>query len=147
MRYVSLWRYYLSDPYPGTPQQCYPRSDAPTRPHACTQNDVRCATILSMPAQIEANTMPQDIVDEICSLWCNSAVQEAVHHACEFHWTIQLSTTSISSNACPNPLTCLYPFFPGPLADPGRNNRTTWQSFLQISLQGKTNFLENRVSD
>jgi len=48
------------------------------------QNDARRATILSMPAQIEADTMPRDVADAIRSLWRDPAVQEAVRRAREF---------------------------------------------------------------
>jgi len=48
------------------------------------QNDARRTTILSMPAQIEADTMPRDVADAIRSLWRDPAVQEAVRRAREF---------------------------------------------------------------
>ena len=48
------------------------------------QNDARRSTILSMPAQIEADTMPRDVGDAIRSLWRDPAVQEAVRRAREF---------------------------------------------------------------
>ena len=48
------------------------------------QNDARRATILSMPTQIEADTMPRDVGDAIRSLWRDPAVQEAVRRAREF---------------------------------------------------------------
>jgi len=48
------------------------------------QNDARRAIILSMPAQIEADTMPRDVADAIRSLWRDPALQEAVRRAREF---------------------------------------------------------------
>ncbi|KIM35217.1 hypothetical protein M413DRAFT_449861 [Hebeloma cylindrosporum] len=48
------------------------------------QNDARCATILSLPAQIEADVLPRDVSDAVRSLWREPAVQEAVHRSREF---------------------------------------------------------------
>jgi len=48
------------------------------------QNDARRATILSFPAQIEADVLPADVGDAVRSLWREPAVQEAVNRSCEF---------------------------------------------------------------
>jgi guanine nucleotide-binding protein subunit alpha len=48
------------------------------------QNDARRSTILSLPAQIEADVLPADVSDAIRSLWRDSAVQEAVNRSREF---------------------------------------------------------------
>ena len=48
------------------------------------QNDARRATILSLPAQIEADVLPADVSDAVRSLWRDPAVQEAVNRSREF---------------------------------------------------------------
>lgn len=48
------------------------------------QNDARRATILSLPAQIEADILPRDVGDAVRSLWRDPAVQEAVRRSREF---------------------------------------------------------------
>ena len=48
------------------------------------QNDARRATILALPPQIEADTMPADVTDAIRSLWRDSSVQDAVRRSREF---------------------------------------------------------------
>jgi len=48
------------------------------------QNDARRATILALPPQIEADTLPLDVADAIRSLWRDSAVQEAISRSREF---------------------------------------------------------------
>ena len=48
------------------------------------QNDARRATILSLPAQIEADVLPRDVGDAVRSLWRDPAVQEAVRRSREF---------------------------------------------------------------
>jgi len=48
------------------------------------QNDARRATILSLPAQIEAEILPCDVGDAVRSLWRDPAVQEAVRCSREF---------------------------------------------------------------
>ncbi|KIM45751.1 hypothetical protein M413DRAFT_442360 [Hebeloma cylindrosporum] len=48
------------------------------------QNDARRATILSLPAQIEADILPRDVSDAVRSLWRDPAVQEAVRRSREF---------------------------------------------------------------
>jgi guanine nucleotide-binding protein G(i) subunit alpha len=48
------------------------------------QNDARRNVILSMPPQIEADTMPRDLADAIRSLWRDPGVKEAVRRSREF---------------------------------------------------------------
>ena len=48
------------------------------------ENDARRATILALPLQIEADTLPGDVADAIRSLWRDSSVQEAVRRSPEF---------------------------------------------------------------
>ncbi|KAF8808602.1 heterotrimeric G-protein alpha subunit, GPA1-like protein [Phlegmacium glaucopus] len=48
------------------------------------QNDARRATILALPPQIEADTLPPDVADAIRALWRDSAVQDAVRRSREF---------------------------------------------------------------
>lgn len=48
------------------------------------QNDARRATILALPAQIEADVLPADVSDAVRSLWRDPAVQEAVNRSREF---------------------------------------------------------------
>ncbi|CAA7270291.1 unnamed protein product [Cyclocybe aegerita] len=53
-------------------------------PFPYPQNDARRATIVALPGQIEAETLPRDVADAIRSLWRDPAVQEAVRRAREF---------------------------------------------------------------
>jgi guanine nucleotide-binding protein G(i) subunit alpha len=48
------------------------------------QNDARRAVILSLPGQIEADVLPNDVADAIRSLWRDQAVKEAVRRSREF---------------------------------------------------------------
>ena len=48
------------------------------------QNDARRTVILSLPVQIEGDTMPRDIADAIRGLWRDPGVREAVRRAREF---------------------------------------------------------------
>ena len=48
------------------------------------QNDARCATIISLPAQIVADALPRDDGDAVRSLWWGPAMQEAVRRSREF---------------------------------------------------------------
>ncbi|KAF9474749.1 heterotrimeric G-protein alpha subunit, GPA1-like protein [Pholiota conissans] len=48
------------------------------------QNDARRATILSLPAQIEADVLPRDVADAVRALWRDPAVAEAVRRSREF---------------------------------------------------------------
>ena len=48
------------------------------------QNDARRATILALPAQIEADILPADVADAIRSLWRDASIQEAVRRSREF---------------------------------------------------------------
>ena len=48
------------------------------------QNDARRATILALPLQIEADTLPADVADAIRSLWRDPSIQEAVRRSREF---------------------------------------------------------------
>jgi guanine nucleotide-binding protein G(i) subunit alpha len=55
------------------------------------QNDARCATILSLPAQIEADVLPHNVGDAVRSLWRDPALQEAVCRLRKF----QLSDSAV----------------------------------------------------
>jgi guanine nucleotide-binding protein G(i) subunit alpha len=48
------------------------------------QNDARRTVILSLPVQIEGDTMPRDVADAIRGLWRDPGVREAVRRAREF---------------------------------------------------------------
>jgi len=48
------------------------------------QNDARRATILALPPQIEAESLPADVADAIRSLWRDASIQEAVRRSREF---------------------------------------------------------------
>jgi guanine nucleotide-binding protein subunit alpha len=47
-------------------------------------NDARRSIIVSLPVQIEADTLPRDVADAVRGLWQDPGVQEAVHRAREF---------------------------------------------------------------
>ncbi|KAF9050580.1 G protein alpha-subunit [Panaeolus papilionaceus] len=47
-------------------------------------NDARRATVLSLPPQIEGETLPRDVGDAIRNLWRDPAIQTAVSRAREF---------------------------------------------------------------
>jgi len=48
------------------------------------QNDARRTVILSLPVQIEGDTMPRDVADAIRGLWRDPGAREAVRRAREF---------------------------------------------------------------
>ncbi|KAF4620709.1 hypothetical protein D9613_000009 [Agrocybe pediades] len=48
------------------------------------QNDARRSIILSLPTQIEAETLPRDVGDAIRNFWRDPAVQEAIRRSREF---------------------------------------------------------------
>ena len=48
------------------------------------QNDARRSVILSLPGQIEADVLPNDVADAIRALWRDPAVKEAVRRSREF---------------------------------------------------------------
>ena len=48
------------------------------------QNDARRNIILSLPGQIETNSLPLDVADAIRGLWRDPAVKEAVRRSREF---------------------------------------------------------------
>ena len=48
------------------------------------QSDARRTVILSLPVQIEGDTMPRDVADAIRGLWRDPGVREAVRRAREF---------------------------------------------------------------
>ncbi|CAK5278893.1 unnamed protein product [Mycena citricolor] len=48
------------------------------------QNDARRATILALPPQIEADSLPRDLADAIRGLWRDPGVKEAVRRSREF---------------------------------------------------------------
>jgi guanine nucleotide-binding protein G(i) subunit alpha len=49
-----------------------------------SQKDTHRATILSLPAQIEADVLPRDVGDAVRSLWRDPIAQEAMRRLCEF---------------------------------------------------------------
>ncbi|KAJ7854002.1 heterotrimeric G-protein alpha subunit, GPA1-like protein [Mycena leptocephala] len=51
------------------------------------QNDARRATILSLPAQIDADVLPRDLADAVRGLWMDPGVKEAVRRSREFQLT------------------------------------------------------------
>lgn len=48
------------------------------------QNDARRNIILSLPVQIEADSLPRDVADAIRGLWRDPGVREAVRRSREF---------------------------------------------------------------
>ena len=52
--------------------------------HLAPQNDARRTIIMSLPAQIEADVLPRDVVDAVRGLWRDSGVREAVRRSREF---------------------------------------------------------------
>jgi guanine nucleotide-binding protein G(i) subunit alpha len=48
------------------------------------QNDARRTIIMSLPAQIEADVLPRDVVDAVRGLWRDPGVREAVRRSREF---------------------------------------------------------------
>ena len=48
------------------------------------QNDARRSVILSLPGQIEADVLPNDVADAIRALWRDPAIKEAVRRSREF---------------------------------------------------------------
>ncbi|KAJ7926205.1 G-protein alpha subunit [Mycena leptocephala] len=48
-------------------------------------NDAHRAIVLSLPAQIEADTLPRDIADSVRGLWRDPGVKEAVRRSEQFH--------------------------------------------------------------
>ncbi|KAF8960478.1 G-protein alpha subunit-domain-containing protein [Flammula alnicola] len=70
-----------------TPSSSYagPRSRLAPKKDAC------CAIILYLPAKIEAEVLPHDVINAFRSLWCEPAVQEAVRRLRAF----QLNDTTV----------------------------------------------------
>ena len=60
--------------------EALPQLDLQLAPH----NDARRATILALPAQIEADVLPRDVADAVRALWRDPAVVDAVRRAREF---------------------------------------------------------------
>jgi len=52
------------------------------------QNDARRATILALPLQIEADTLPADVADAIRSLWRDPSILDAVRRSREFQLNV-----------------------------------------------------------
>jgi guanine nucleotide-binding protein G(i) subunit alpha len=48
------------------------------------QNDARRSIVMSLPAQIEGDVLPRDVVDAVRGLWHDSGVKEAVRRSREF---------------------------------------------------------------
>jgi guanine nucleotide-binding protein subunit alpha len=48
------------------------------------QNDARRAVIMSLPAQIEGEVLPRDVVDAVRNLWRDNGVKQAVSRSREF---------------------------------------------------------------
>lgn len=48
------------------------------------QNDARRVIVLSLPPQIDADSMPMDVADAIRGLWKDPSVKEAVRRSREF---------------------------------------------------------------
>lgn len=49
-----------------------------------SQNDSRRTVILSLPVQLEAETLPREVADAIYGLWRDPSVREAVRRSREF---------------------------------------------------------------
>lgn len=48
------------------------------------QNDARRAVVMSLPGQIEADTLPRDVTDAVRGLWFDEGIREAVRRSREF---------------------------------------------------------------